>query len=151
MPATNLPGFIAGFTTQPFASDMELSGQPSANLPWTPASTDSQLVLEVFDQSPSGTLTLFSRGVVGLRGAVPGVEQTVRIDGNAFSIRLPAGHRVLAWVMSGNTGSYKPYPGSAGGLLRMGDASTLTLPLRAARSFRSFSRGIRKLACQAAS
>ena len=132
VPATNLPGFIAGFTTQPFASDMELSGQPSANLPWTPASTDSQLVLELFDQSPSGTLTLFSRGVVGLRGAVPGVEQTVRIDGNAFSIRLPAGHRILAWVMSGNTGSYKPYPASAGGLLGMGDASTLTLPLRAA-------------------
>jgi hypothetical protein len=32
--------------------------------------------------------------------------------------------------MSGNLGSYKPYPISAGGLLRMGDASTLALPLR---------------------
>jgi predicted acyl esterase len=132
VPATNLPGFIAGFTTPPFGSDVELSGAPSANLSWTPGATDSQLVLELFDQSPSGTLTLFSRGVVGLRGALPGVERAVHIDGNAFSIRLPAGHRVLAWVMSGNLAFYKPYPHSVGGFLRMGDATTLTLPLRAA-------------------
>jgi ABC-2 type transport system ATP-binding protein len=132
VPATNLPGFIAGFVTPPFASDQELSGSPSANLRWTPASTDSQLVLALYDQAPDGTLTSFSRGVVGLRGAIPGVEQNVRIDANAFSIRLRAGHRILAWVMSGNLAFYKPYPDSAGGLLRMGDASTLRLPLRAA-------------------
>ena len=91
---------------------------------------DSQLVLELFDEAPSGKLTLFSRGVQGLRGAVPGVERRVRVDGNAFSIRIPAGHRVRAWVMAGNQASYKPYPLSAGGVLRMGDASTLALPLR---------------------
>ena len=132
VPATNLPGFIAGFRTPPFGEDMELSGSPVANLSWTPAATDSQLVLELFDQAPSGELTLFSRGVVGLRGATPGVERAVRVDGNAFSIRLPAGHGVVAWVMSGNLAFYKPYPDSVGGLLRMGDTSTLTLPLRAA-------------------
>ena len=32
--------------------------------------------------------------------------------------------------MAGNPASYKPYPNSVGGILRMGDASTLTLPLR---------------------
>ena len=72
VPATNLPGFIASFVTPPFSSDRELSGAPSANLAWTPASPDSQLVLELFDEAPAGTLTLFSRGVAGLRGAVPG-------------------------------------------------------------------------------
>ena len=87
-------------------------------------------MLELFDEAPSGKLTLFSRGVQGLRGAVPGVERRVRVDGNAFSIRIPAGHRVRAWVMAGNQASYKPYPASAGGLLRMGDASTFALPLR---------------------
>jgi hypothetical protein len=35
-------------------------------------------------------------------------------------------------VMGGNPAFYKPYPDSVGGLLRMGDASTLTLPLRPA-------------------
>ena len=68
------------------------------------------------DEAPSGKLTLFSRGVQGLRGAVPGVERRVRVDGNAFSIRIPAGHRVRAWVMAGNQASYKPYPLSAGGV-----------------------------------
>ena len=130
VPATDLPGFIASFRTAPFSTDKELSGAPFANLSWTPAATDSQLVLELFDEAPSGKLTLFSRGVQGLRGAVPGVERQVRVDGNAFSIRIPAGHRVRAWVMAGNQASYKPYPGSAGGVLRMGDASTLALPLR---------------------
>ena len=132
VPATDLPGFIASFRTPPFSTDKELSGAPFANLSWTPAATDSQLVLELFDEAPSGKLTLFSRGVQGLRGTVPGVERRVRVDGNAFSIRIPAGHRVRAWVMAGNQASYKPYPGSAGGVLRMGDASTLALPLRSA-------------------
>jgi predicted acyl esterase len=130
VPATDAPGFIAGFRTAPFSTEKELSGAPFANLGWTPAGTDSQLVVELFVEAPDGKLTLFSRGVRGLRGAVPGVEQQVRIDGNSFSIRIPAGHRVRAWVMSGNAGSYKPYPTSAGGVLRMGDASTLALPLR---------------------
>jgi predicted acyl esterase len=130
VPATSLPGFIASFRTPPFSSDRELSGSPFANLSWTPASTDSQVVLELFDEGPSGSLTLFSRGVQGLRGIQPGVERRVRVDGNAFSIRIPAGHRVRAWVMAGNPALYKPYPRSAGGVLRMGDASTLTLPLR---------------------
>ena len=129
MPATDLPGFIAGFRTQPFSTEKELSGAPFANLSWTPATTDSQLVVEVFDEAPDGKLTLFSRGVQGLRGAVPGVERQVRINGNAFSIRIPAGHRVRAWVMAGNSALYKPYANSAGGILRMGDASTLALPL----------------------
>jgi hypothetical protein len=52
-----------------------------------PAAPDSQLVLELFDEAPDGTLTLFSRGVLGLRSAVPGIERTVRVDGNAS--RLP--------------------------------------------------------------
>jgi ABC-2 type transport system ATP-binding protein len=130
VPATSLPGFIASFRTPPFSTEKELSGAPFANLNWTPAATDSQLVLELFDEDPSGKLTLFSRGVQGLRGTVPGVERRVRVDGNAFSIRIPAGHRVRAWVMAGNQASYKPYPTSAGGVLRMGDVSTLALPLR---------------------
>jgi ABC-2 type transport system ATP-binding protein len=130
VPATSLPGFIASFRTPPFATEKELSGAPFANLSWTPAATDSQLVVELFVEDPSGNLTLFSRGVQGIRGALPGIERQVRVDANAFSIRIPAGHRVRAWVMAGNQASYKPYPLSAGGLLRTGAASTLALPLR---------------------
>ena len=88
VPATDLPGFIASFRTAPFSTDKELSGAPFANLRWTPVAPDSQLVLELFDEAPDGKLTLFARGVHGLRGTLPGVERQVRVDGNAFSVRL---------------------------------------------------------------
>lgn len=131
VPATDAPGFVAAFRTAPFSAARELSGSPSASVQWTPAAPDSQLVLELFDESPSGQLTLFSRAVAGVRGAVPGSAKRVRLDADTSSIRIPAGHRVLAWVMSGNPTFYKPYPTSAGGTLATGNGALLTLPLRA--------------------
>jgi hypothetical protein len=87
-------------------------------------------VLKLYDQAPDGTATLLTRGVLGLRGMTPGVAGTFSFTTSAFSARLRKGHRVLAWVMDGDAGFYKPYPGSLGGTLQAGDASTLTLPLR---------------------
>ena len=129
LPSTSLPGFVASFTTAPFGSPCQLTGSPLARLRWTPAGADSQLVLEVFDQAPDGTLTLLSRGVMGLRGAVPGRVQRVAIRGQTFSALIRARHRILAWVMDGDAAFYKPYPDSAGGMLQAGGQSTLTLPL----------------------
>jgi len=124
------PGVVAGFATEPFASDQELSGGAVAQLAWTPASSDSQLVLKVLDMAPDGTLTLLSRGVQGIRGATPGEPRTVTVRSDQMSSLIPAGHRVLIWVTSGDTSFYKAYPGSAGGSLAAGEASTVTLPLR---------------------
>ena len=107
-----------------------LDGAPTARLDWTPASPDTQLVLEVFDVSPTGDLTLLSRNATGVRGAVPGVAQTVTVPGNTTSARIPTGHHVEAWVMAGDVAFFKPYPGSAGGVLQAGPGSALTLPLR---------------------
>jgi hypothetical protein len=130
LPATNSPGLVASFATDALASDRELSGSPAARLAWTPSSPDTQLVLELFDERPDGTLTLLSRGVTGLRGAPTGAQQTVVVNGNAISARIHRGDRVRAWLMAGDSAFYRPYPGSAGGDLRLGSASTLTLPLR---------------------
>ncbi|MDX6643441.1 MAG: type transport system ATP-binding protein [Solirubrobacteraceae bacterium] len=130
LPATSSPGLVAGFVTDPLATDQELSGSSVASLTWTPASPDTQLVLKLYDQAPGGGVTLLARGVLGLRGMTPGVGGRFSFSTNAFSARLRKGHRVLAWVMDGDAGFYKPYPGSLGGTLRVGDASTLTLPLR---------------------
>lgn len=130
LPATSLPGFVAAFATDPFSSDHELTGAPTAHLDWTPTSPDTQLVLEVFDQAPDGTLTLLSRGVTGLRGVTPGQAEMVTVSAQTFSALIHAGHRIVAWVMDGDLAFYKPYPGSSGGVLQAGGASTLTLPLR---------------------
>jgi ABC-2 type transport system ATP-binding protein len=130
VPATNLPGSIAGFETQAFSRGRELDGAARATLAWTPASPDTQLVLEVFDEAPDGTLTLLGRGVQGLRGATPGTPVAVKIDANAFSARVRAGHRILTWVMAANPLFYDPYPDSLGGTLQAGSGSTLSLPLR---------------------
>lgn len=124
------PGTVAGFVTEPFRSDQELSGGAVARLAWTPASADSQLVLKILDMAPDGTLTLLSRGVQGIRGATPGEPLDVTVRSDQLSSLVPEGHRVLVWVTSGDTSFYKAYPGSAGGTLAAGDSSTVTLPLR---------------------
>lgn len=124
------PGVVAGFVTEPFGSDKELSGNAVAQLEWTPASPDSQLVVKLFDMAADGSLTFLSRGVRGLRGATPGAQQTVIVRPDSLSSLIPAGHRVVVTVTAGDTSFYKPYPGSAGGVLEAGESSTVTLPLR---------------------
>jgi ABC-2 type transport system ATP-binding protein len=128
IPATS--AFAATFRTPPLRSPADLDGSSYATLAWTPVGPDSQLVVELFDEAPSGALTLVGRGVAGLRGEQPGSELRVRVHANAFSVHLRAGDRVVAWVMAGDPAFYKPYPDAAGGTLRLG-ASSVTLPLRA--------------------
>jgi predicted acyl esterase len=129
LPATDLPGFIAGFTTATVKSPREMSGAARASLTWTPASPDTQLALKVFDRAPDGTLTLLGRGIQGIRGATPGEELQVSVRTDAFSARIPADHSMLAWVSASELGFYKPYLPSFGGTLGAGPGSTLTLPL----------------------
>lgn len=129
LPPTGMDGFAHAFTTEPFAADREMSGAPRARLRWTPASPDTQLVLKLFDVAPDGSQQLVTRGVTGIRGAQPGVPLTVEVEANTFSQLLRRGHRLMAWVMAGDAGFYKPYPLSAGGTLDLG-ASELTVPLR---------------------
>ena len=132
VPATDSPGLVAAFRTAPLTADRELDGPARLHVTWTPSGPDSQVVLEVFDAAPDGTLTLLSRGVTGIRGAVPGRAQAVEVDGNSFSALLHAGHRLVAWVMDGDLAFYKPYPDNVGGLLGVGPGATLSIPLRPA-------------------
>lgn len=128
-PSTSSPGFVAGFSTPPFAADRELSGSPAVDVRWTPASSDSQVVLKVFARAPDGVLTLLSRGVQGLRGRSPGAVLPVRVAGSETSALIRRGHSVVATVTAGDASFYKLYPGSAGGTLEVGERSSLTLPL----------------------
>jgi predicted acyl esterase len=130
IPTLDVAGTLARFSTEPLVAERELNGSPRATLAFTPRTSDEQLVLKVFDQAPDGTLTLLSRGVRGRRGVAAGVRRRIEITGNAFSARIHRGHRVVALVMGGDLGFYKPYPGAGGGTLHAGATSTLTLPLR---------------------
>jgi predicted acyl esterase len=130
VPPTDVPGLLARFATSPFLVAQDLDGGVTGRLSWTPASPDTQLVVKVFDVGPTGTLTLLSRGVQGVRGAVPGQTQTVTVAGSVMSARIQPGHHLEAWVSAGDAAFYKPYAGSAGGVLNAGPASTITIPLR---------------------
>jgi predicted acyl esterase len=130
VPATDVPGVLARFRAPAFASDQDLNGSPVVNVSWMPAGPDTQLVLQVFDVAPGGQLTLLSRGVTGVRGAVPGQARAITVPGNVMSARIPAGHHLEAWVLAGDLAFYKPYPGSIGGVLQAGPSSTFTVPLR---------------------
>lgn len=128
--APSSPGLVASFETPAFRRTRELSGTPHASVDWTPAGTDSQLVLKLFDRAPDGTLTLLSRGVAGIRGAAAGQELRVKLRGNATSALVRRGHSLLAWITASDLFFYKPYPGQAAGSLGVGPAAKLTLPLR---------------------
>ena len=120
----------AEFAGDPVAEDTEISGAPVARLPFTPSAPDAQVVLKLFAEAPGGTRTLLTRGVAGIRGALPGEPQEVAVSAQMLSARLPRGHRLIARIAAGDATFYKPYPGSAGGVMTAGDAATLTLPLR---------------------
>jgi predicted acyl esterase len=130
VPLSSAPGYVAAFATAPFGADRELSGQVTASLAWTPLSPDTQLVVKLFDRAPDGTATLLTRGVTGIRGATPAVQQQVAVPTNTMSSLIPAGHSLLAWVSASELSFYKTYFGSLGGALAAGPGSTLTVPLR---------------------
>jgi predicted acyl esterase len=130
LPATSLPGSIAGFETAPFRRERELAGAARATVAWTPASAESQLVMKVFDRAPDGTLTLLGRAVQGLRQETPGEELEVKLTANHFSATIPRGHSLLAWFQAADPTYYKPYAAMAGGTLTVGPEATLTVPLR---------------------
>jgi hypothetical protein len=130
VPGTTLPGLVAGFVVQGIHHPVELDGAASARIPWTPASPDSQLVLQVLDRAPDGKLTLLERGVQGVRGASVGTEIPVRVRANEFSARIKPGHDLLVWVTAADPLFYKPYVGSLGGSMQAGPGAHLTLPLR---------------------
>jgi predicted acyl esterase len=130
LPATGFPGFTASFATAPLSSDIELSGPAVARLRWSPNSTDTQLVMKLFDRAPDGTMTMMTRGVTGVRGAAVGPARDVTVTGSDTSFLLRRGHRVVIWVMSGDIPYYRQYEDSGGGVLSEGSVSTLMLPLR---------------------
>jgi ABC-2 type transport system ATP-binding protein len=123
-------GTVAEFRTPPMRADRELVGAPAVTAGWMPAAADSQLVLRVYDEAPDGTLTLLSRGALGVRGATPGEPREVEITAYEFGALIRAGHRVLARISASDATFYKPYPGMAGGTLAL-DGGALALPLRA--------------------
>lgn len=129
LPPTAAPGFLARFATPAFTRPTELDGAPTARLAWSAAGPASQLVLEVFDAAPDGTLTLLSRGV-DAPTTQPGQATRVPISGTTTSALIPAGHHIETWVLAGDVGFYKPTAGNAGGVLAAGPQSTITLPLR---------------------
>jgi len=134
IPATSLPGSVAGFDVGAFHGPVELDGAASLRIPWTPLSPDSQVVVQVLDRGPDGKLTLLERGVQGIRGATPGVQIPVRVRTNEFSARIEKGHTLLVWVTAADPLFYKPYAGSLGGVLGAGPKASVSLPLRRLRS-----------------
>ncbi|HYF28299.1 MAG TPA: CocE/NonD family hydrolase [Baekduia sp.] len=127
MPALAPPGGEAVFASRPHLRTRELAGTPVLHGTWTPAGPDSQLVVRLFDEAPDGTRTLLSRGVAGLRGALPGHARQVRVRAGAVAALLHAGHRLVLRVAAGDATFYKPFPGAVGGVLA--DAR-LAVPLR---------------------
>jgi predicted acyl esterase len=94
-----------------------LAGTPVLRGTWTPAGADSQVTFQLLDEAPDGTLTLLDRGVMGIRGALPGQAAGVTVRGHPIAALIRPGHRLLLRVAAGDGSFYKPYPGALGGVL----------------------------------
>jgi hypothetical protein len=57
----------------------------------------------------------------------------VQVTASDTSDLIRPGHRIVTWVMAGDLGIYKPFAGSAGGVLAAGPSSRVLLPLRQRR------------------
>ncbi len=130
VPSSGSPGTVAAFATKAFKHPVEVDGAGVAHLLWTPASPDSQVVVQILDRGPDGTLTLLERGVDGIRGATPGTPLRVTVSPNQFSARIERAHSLVIWISAADAFFYKPYPGSAGGTVEAGPKATVSIPLR---------------------
>lgn len=130
LPRTGAPGLVAQFSTAPFSMTREMDGAPVLHATWTPAGPDSQLVLQVLDRAPDGTLTMLSRAPLGIRGATPGVARRVTLAGNTMSATIRRGHQLVVWLSASDPAFYMPYPDDAPGALTAGPTASLTVPLR---------------------
>jgi ABC-2 type transport system ATP-binding protein len=124
LPALETPGAAAEIRAPALTG--ALAGRPVLRGTWTPLSPDTQVTLQLLDEAPDGTLTLLSRGVRGIRGAIPGQPLTITVPGTSIAALLRPGHRLLLRLGAADASFYKPFPGSAGGTL---DDAVLRLPL----------------------
>ena len=81
-----------------YSSERTLAGAPALRLTVTPSQSDVSLFAYLYSVDALGVGQLLSHAPYSLRGATPGVAQTVDIALQATAARIPAGRRLVLVV-----------------------------------------------------
>ncbi|QGV79134.1 CocE/NonD family hydrolase [Streptomyces ficellus] len=120
---------------------IEILGRPRVALTLRPGAPTGQVIARLCDVAPDGSSTLVTRGALNLSArhgrdravdAEPGEPAECVFELNGIGHTFPPGHRVRLAVSSAYWPWIWPRPDAAGFTLEP-DASTLLLPVRAAR------------------
>lgn len=114
------------YTTEPFAAPLTITGAPFADLYVSTTAVDTDAAVVLSEVTSSGASIIIAEGLVRLSYRTPGVRRalltpgeavTCRVELNATSIEVPAGHRLRLTVSSALFPAYdrNPNTGAAPG------------------------------------
>ena len=131
-PPYDVPGATASFTTEPFPTDVESVGVPTARLRLAhTAPTDLVLFAKVHDVAPDGTATLVHRQVAPVRVPTAALGEPVELNLIGFAHRFGEGHAARLTITTSDA-AYRNNPVPDVVTLTTGEGSTFSLPLAAA-------------------
>ncbi|MDP3713427.1 MAG: CocE/NonD family hydrolase [Mycobacteriales bacterium] len=126
------PGQSVSFTSEPFATDTESVGVPSATLRLSHvAPTDLVMFGKVYDVAPDGSSELIHRLIAPARIPTAALESPVTIQLLGFAHRFDAGHSVRLTLAATDMTSRNNLVADAI-TVTTGPGSTFSLPMRAA-------------------
>jgi len=127
-----VPGQHADFTSEPFTTDVESVGVPSARLILShTAPTDLVLFGKVYDVAPDGSATLIHRLISPFRIPTAALAKPVDVKLLGFAHRFAKGHRVRLTLATTDATSFNnPAPDVI--TVTTGRGTSFTLPFRKA-------------------
>jgi hypothetical protein len=131
-PPYDVPGATASFTTEPFPTDVESVGVPTARLRLAhTAPGDLLLFAKVYDVAPEGTATLVHRMVSPVRVPAAALGEPVDLNLIGFAHRFAEGHAARLTITTSDM-AYRNNALPDVVTLTTGEGSTFSLPLAAA-------------------
>lgn len=128
------------YTSQPLLDDVEVLGNPAAELLLSSDEPAAEVIVRLCHVAPDGSSTLVSRGVLNLRhrgshefpeDLIPGKTYRVVVPLNATSYRFPVGHRLRVSIGGGYFPWVWPSARPFEVTLHEGERSFVTLPILA--------------------
>ena len=105
---------VLTYSTEPFASDIEITGPVHVELWASSSAVSTDFVAKLIEVFADGTCVPLCQGVVRTHGATPGAVHLHEIDLAATSVVVKAGHHLRLQIASSEYPTYEPNPNTGG-------------------------------------
>ena len=102
------------YSTEPFASDIEITGPVHVELWASSSAVSTDFVAKLIEVFADGTCVPLCQGGVRTHGATPGAVHLHEIDLAATSVVVKAGHHLRLQIASSEYPTYEPNPNTGG-------------------------------------